>query len=306
MRNVRSDSRSAESDPDGRHRIYVEYLLQRLRELEEGSRPSGGTTTAKDKDWHADDALRLAGELVDALAGWAIDHQIGLASAGLERVPPQPDGLNNNALAEYVSQKAAVDLHEHELAGRDIESDRNDPQFARRCLINLLEHPGTVPDWLRTLSVTGLRALEFGDEAPPIFERNPNGNKREEAIRRYELRLLEIVEYRKVAYGTNKGDTEIEIAERIGIEQDTVHGWRKRLVTTFGKLHVDRHFAVARNYASSQKAARAKNRGPASEHEDIDETAQLAEAQYGEEATRVLINLYRAAVWPTDSRQAPF
>src|SRR6202140_644747 len=61
---------------------YVSHLLGRLDELEKQTRPSGGTVTSKSKDMAAFDALELAGELVAAVAGWAIDHQIGLAAKG--------------------------------------------------------------------------------------------------------------------------------------------------------------------------------------------------------------------------------
>ena len=60
-------------------------LLNRLGELEKRTRPEGGPSTSQGKDLAAFDALCAAGELVRYVAGWAIDHEIGLAVMGLGR-----------------------------------------------------------------------------------------------------------------------------------------------------------------------------------------------------------------------------
>jgi hypothetical protein len=75
--------RNAEHRPEA-HRKYVSSLIKTLEELEEKTRPSGGAETELGKDLAAFQALKFARYLVDAVAGWALDHQIGLALSRLE------------------------------------------------------------------------------------------------------------------------------------------------------------------------------------------------------------------------------
>ena len=65
---------------------YVADLIDRLRELEIKTDPKGGAQSAKGKNLAASEALGIASNLVKVLAGWALDHQAGLALKGL-RVP---------------------------------------------------------------------------------------------------------------------------------------------------------------------------------------------------------------------------
>ena len=58
---------------------YVAGLIDRLNELERKTHPTLGAQSAKGKNRAASHALRIAGDLVNALAGWALDHQAGLA-----------------------------------------------------------------------------------------------------------------------------------------------------------------------------------------------------------------------------------
>jgi hypothetical protein len=76
---------------------YVADLIDRLHELERKTNPTLGARSAKGKDRAASHALRIAGDLVNALAGWALDHQAGLALKDLKSVQlrtaeaPAPD-----------------------------------------------------------------------------------------------------------------------------------------------------------------------------------------------------------------------
>ena len=91
---------------------YITSLLNRLAELERRSDPSGGTNSAKGKDLAAFDALETAGELVRTVAGWAIDHQAGLAVEELSFVPLRPSQTKQHP--QYRAQRDAVDDHKHE------------------------------------------------------------------------------------------------------------------------------------------------------------------------------------------------
>src|SRR4051812_16233871 len=66
---------------------WADGLIKRLIELRDKTNPDKGSSAASGKDLAAFEALQCAGDLVKALAGWAIDHQIGLASHGLQFVP---------------------------------------------------------------------------------------------------------------------------------------------------------------------------------------------------------------------------
>jgi hypothetical protein len=165
-------------------------LLDRLSGLEKQTRPSGGLLTSKGKDLAAFRALRAAGELVEYVAGWAIDHEAGLAVERLEFVPLQPAQTKRHP--HYLQQKSMADNHRHEKIGAaEVENGSSDPQFLRACLINLLRcNSGGWPDWLCQTVIDALEALEFG-EVHPIFERTSEGNKRDLTERRLMLRAIE-------------------------------------------------------------------------------------------------------------------
>jgi hypothetical protein len=113
---------------------YVIPLLGRLKTLYEQSHPAAGSESAKGKDGAAFDALKIAGSLVEAVAGWALDHQVGLALKGLEFVPLQPSGTKQHP--DYLKARQTVDDHIHEKTGAaalDFDST-----VARKLLINLL------------------------------------------------------------------------------------------------------------------------------------------------------------------------
>ena len=124
---------------------YISALLRHLAELEKKTNPSGGAESAIAKDLRAFDALQTAGELVRAVAGWALDHQFGLASQGLQFIPLQPSGTKDHA--EYLEQRARVDSHEHECNGAAASRKPTvEPDIVRRLLINLLlPNPGAFP-----------------------------------------------------------------------------------------------------------------------------------------------------------------
>src|SRR5271169_4788107 len=125
--------RNAERRPS-EHRKHVTRLIKTLEELEEKTRPSVGAKTERGKDLAAFRALQTAGKLVNALAGWALDHQAGLALKSLKFVPLQPSGTRTHP--NYLRARASVDDHQHERNGGRLTAI--EPLVARRLLINLL------------------------------------------------------------------------------------------------------------------------------------------------------------------------
>jgi hypothetical protein len=239
---------------------HVSYLLGRLDELEKQTRPSGGSATSKSKDMAAFDALELAGELVACVAGWAIDHQIGLAAKGLQFVPLQPSGTKD--YPEYLEGRTRVDSHEHEKAGARETGDKRGPEFLRKCLMNLLLlNPGGWPVWLCQQTSDAIERLEYG-ETTPIFDPVRDGRKRNLPMRKLERDALAMVAFRRQAYNMTKEDALSEVAGALGVSPDTIKSWEWRLkgASGFGRLEVDRHLSFAKNHASFVKDAREKER----------------------------------------------
>ena len=270
---------------------YVSYLLGRLDELEKQTRPSGGSPTSISKDMAAFDALELAGELVAAVAGWAIDHQIGLAAKGLEFVPLQPSGTKDHP--EYLQGRTTVDSHEHEKAGVRETGDNRGPEFVRKCLMNLLLlNPGGWPVWLCQQTSDAIERLEYG-ETPPIFDPVRDGRKRNLPMRKLERDAIAMVAFRRHAYKMTKEDALIEVAGALGVSPETVKSWESRLRGTsgLGKLQVDRYLAFAKNHASFVKDAREKER-LGQPFEDV----SGHESKYGAAALEELGKKYKIAL----------
>ena len=88
-------SRGFDREAQNRH---VRFLLERLETLANETDPSGDELTSERKDQKSFDALDCAGRLIDAVAGWALDHQIGLALNNKQcfrQEPPTPKTFPN-------------------------------------------------------------------------------------------------------------------------------------------------------------------------------------------------------------------
>ena len=73
--------------------------------------------------------------LVHLLAGWALDHLIGLAEEGLELEQFQPAWAHQ--YPEYLASRKDTDDHQHEINGSrwfDTPPKEIDPVIARRLL----------------------------------------------------------------------------------------------------------------------------------------------------------------------------
>lgn len=293
MRFEDREPRGAETNPEG-HWSYVQHLLQRLRELEEQTRPSGGDSTAKDKDWRATDALRLAGELVDAVAGWAIDHQVGLALQNLKNVPP-PVGAER----DYPERIAAADTHTHEVSGFGAKESSVDHTGARKVLANLLIHnQGALPSWLVQQCLAAIRATDLGDKkSRHLFVTVGKGNKHPLATHELELQALAFVAFRRAAYSLSEEKAAEEVAAALKIVAPaTLIGWELRLIAKFGKLEVARRLAVARHAGEHFADMRSGGPHPDEEEKDLARLRSVIEGEFGAAALKILSELYRAAI----------
>ena len=222
---------------------FVQYLIERVSDFEKRSRPSGGDATAVDKDSMAQESLATCGLLLQHLAGWALDHQRGLAA----------EGLNNLRLQEiktpvYEEAKAVVDNHIHEKVGR---SDRPiDPSTDRRILYNILKPLAGFLD-LPAWTTEGLKALDAG-EVVPLFQRGSSDNKRTYREQILKLRAVQFVEYEH-AKGLGLTKAREIAAGCFSVDAVTIRSWGYRLPETLGSIVFDREISYARFSGTNHK-----------------------------------------------------
>jgi hypothetical protein len=175
---------------------YVAGLIAQLRELETKTDPKGGAESARGKNHAAEKALALASELVKVLAGWALDHEAGLALKGLKHVPlravkPHEDPDHSNAAP-------TDDDHRHEWYGRNSIGGGNfpgdlDPIVARKWLMNLLRtNTGIFDIGLRWDALIALEACDFG-EILPLLKATKKNRKVDWTILQLRLRAIECI-----------------------------------------------------------------------------------------------------------------
>jgi hypothetical protein len=258
---------------------FTAGLFEQIDYCEEHSRPSGGKSTAEQKDMRAFTALECAGELVDAMAGWAIDHTVGLALNGRQWVPLQPPAVQLHP--EYVASRAAVDDHVHEKNGGAQRSFKNlDPVVCRKIFLGLLKsNPGGFPVEIQEMMVEALEALEYS-ETLPILRPAESDRKRKLRELRLQLKAVVFVEYR-VARGMTKYKAQDAVGEAYGQSGTTVRLWEARLRTELGQLEVSRNIAFALSAAASDQKG-SKKVGMNSSRRFGDEALQETGAKYQE------------------------
>jgi hypothetical protein len=236
------------------HREYIETLLQRLADLETSTRPNGGAETEKDKDIAAFSALECAADLVRAVAGWAIDHQIGLALEGLQFAPLQPS--QTKAHPNYLSDKDAADSHRHEREGAAVLAGIGSARLAnvdvrRRALRNLLRaNPGAFPDQFCQELYEGLLSLEFGRPTEIVM---PASMRSHHGLVQLKCKMmaLEYIQYQvRSGRRAKKHVAQQEAADAFAISIDAVRKWKTELRKKLGDLEVARRLAITENLAS--------------------------------------------------------
>jgi hypothetical protein len=231
-----------------RLRRYINLLVDRLIDLQNKTNPEMEARSERGKDLAAFHALRCAGEIVEALAGWAIDHQIGLAAEGLEFVPRQPSGTEEHP--EYLDALKEVNDHRHEKKGAELLRDRVlDPMVARQLTLNLIKtNPGGFPVNLTKMLEEALKGLPYNDVRPLLA---PTAAGRKVSYREQQLQLQAIgfVNYR-VGRGLKKFQAIKDVANAYGVGEHTLRGWEPRLREELGSLEVERTISFAKNSAS--------------------------------------------------------
>ena len=258
-------------------------LLSSLTELQNQTDPAN--SNAEGKDRAALSALFNAGMLVEAVAGWAIDHVIGLALEERELLPLQPSGALSHP--EYLEIKQANDDHRHELAGAAISDsfDNIDPKIARSLLISLATgNPGGFPSSLQRQIIESLQALQFGEVLPLVAPQQRKGPSPLYRELRAQLRAVEFVAFRK-GLGVKKYVAIGEICSAFGIGEEGYRSWEKRLRQDLGNLEVARAISFASNAAANVQEARRTQ----------DKLMLSAGAPYSDEALRRAVQEYHDA-----------
>jgi len=208
----------------------IDDVIAELRALAREVRTADGQ---RGKDARAARALALSGLLVDALAGWAIDHHVGLAVNQVAYEPldlaPAPD--------------ADADDDRHEEAGAAY--DWSNPAINRRALANLLAaNPGGFPYPLALEAALAIEALDL-DRTPAIFEpRKRSLDDVATTLARLRLRAVEHVIFYHGA-GASRTEAEEKVAGAFDVSVETLRQWAMRLPYLLGRRTVRDAFGRA-------------------------------------------------------------
>jgi DNA-binding transcriptional regulator YiaG len=232
------------NDQSDRDKLVAVFIDQ-LRDLERKTDPKDGAISARGKNFVALNALKIAGDLVNELAGWALDHQAGLALKEPEFVPVSTPNIREHP--DYSHVRSPDDDHRHEWHGRNWagrEGDRIDPIVGRKWLMNLIRsNPGFFNLELRLMALTALEACDYG-EIQPMLMATKKGRKVNLSILHLQLRAIRLVHGRE-ARGIKKFKALEEVARAFCVSVNTVRSWERRLRTEFGPIEIAHRPATA-------------------------------------------------------------
>jgi hypothetical protein len=225
---------------------YVAGLIDRLHDLERKTDPKLGAQSAKGKNSAAIEALRIASDLVNALAGWALDHQAGLA---LKKQNVQLSTAKTPEHRDSSNVRARDDHHRVEWQGRNwigrLGGGPIDPIVARKWLMKLVQGLFSIFNLeLMLMTLSALEACDYG-EIQPLLGATKKGRKVNWTILQLQLRAIGLVSYRQ-GRGIRKLKALQEAAEAFGVSVDTLRAWETRLRTEFGSTEVSKRLAGAK------------------------------------------------------------
>jgi hypothetical protein len=235
--------------PRIKDRTHINQLLEQLEALEKKTRPSGGDMTAHDKDQNATVALRLTGELVRAVAGWAIDHSIGVGIFGNVGYL-STDNPNTLALPDYVEVKSFFDNHDHEQFGGELKPDdimKLPPEQLRFFVANALSLVCVEPCSLRLL-VKAFGAANFNEtETVPLLQITQRAKEAKDTYQKRQLQLKAICHVDGLcAEGRKKHAAQQVVADKYAVSNLTLRSWEHRLRQAFGNIYIHATLAKVR------------------------------------------------------------
>jgi DNA-binding transcriptional regulator YiaG len=228
--------------------------IDRLFELAERTDPELGADPHR-KDARAFDALRAMSWLCEVLAGWAVDHGVGLALEGRQFLVNGPQDAQK--LPGFIADRAEVDSHRHEIAGRNIRRYRTDvdAQTMRLAIHNVLRTGiGGLPPSISISLTDAIEALELG-EVQPLLKAKKSSRKVTLRQLRLQLQAISFIAFRQ-ALGASQFSAIEDVANAYGVSFDTVRGWEPRVRKALGSRKVDNERVGAKNAASYVALAR--------------------------------------------------
>lgn len=170
------------------------------------------------KDENSRLAFMVVNDLVELLAGWAIDHQIGLVLNGM------PGGATAPHDGSYSEAQREADNHVHEATAAGY--DFTDTKANRRILTALLHHgPGPFPISIVIEATDALTALDMGETQPFVAPMRGVGKE----IRNYTewmLRYWAVLHAEYFLGMKQPRDDALDIvAKAYGIAPDTINKW---------------------------------------------------------------------------------
>ena len=178
------------------------------------------TRPAAQKDENSRLALMWANNLVGLLAGWAIDHQIGLV------LSDPPGGDETPRFGSYPS--AHGDDHIHEATGSQHEFD--DSKINRRILTALLQYGlGPFPTQIVIEATDALVALDMGETQALVAPRRGLPGQGTWDYTKWMLRyeaVLHVEYFRGMGQKRDGVDSALgKVAEAYGVEPGTIDRW---------------------------------------------------------------------------------
>ena len=249
---------------------YTHSIMDRLEKLERETRPSGGDETSKDKDLKSQEAIFWAGRLIRVFAGWAIDHQQGLAIAGLESAGAPTSKMIDKP--QFVEEKAKRDSHDNECAAIEI-----DHSFNRLNAGQQRKFSSQVAEFLKVVFPSslaeGLRALEFGEVLPIVRKAKVEGEKRNYTERMMQLEALKFIEYER-GKGSPVGEARKTVSYHFGVDTEAIRKWDGPLRSSLGDGYVSRE--LTRALEDGEMVKELKRHPNAAEFHFISETRVFA------------------------------
>jgi hypothetical protein len=201
----------------------IEKCVEELLKLEGDTQPMAGDGTAVDKTAAAHRAMWLAKDLVDYLAGWAVDHIAGCTIAD-----EWPAYKEDRPLSKY-------DTHKYEAASAEYQQD--DPRSNRHILASLINFEIGLPTGLGLEAWHALAALDAGEVQSLVAPDKRGLHGRAYSLARLRLKALELVAYRR-GTGMSALDAREKVGHKFGAGERTIETWRTRLWDELGKFTV--------------------------------------------------------------------
>ncbi|UPJ41944.1 hypothetical protein IVB40_32490 [Bradyrhizobium sp. 40] len=269
--------------PSRHNRNRDERLAECIADLEQlrsETDPAGGASTEHEKDLKAQRALRVAGNLVQLLAGWAIDHLSGLAKNNLDPQEHEPEEMR---VDDYAAARSLRDLHKYEREGNRERLDLSREQ-ARRLLINFMTYnPGAFPESPQCDVLEAFFRIARGDP-DDLFKLAQNGSRYNAERVALQLQMLSIIAFRKALNRTPKEETMdniIEISQHVGSRIgsiETLKKWEQRLRESRGDKIVDQYLRHGELMAKRVKQVKGDRLSGAVTHDEDTYAGHLNDA----------------------------